>query len=154
MAHHPPQLPAGPAGYFEALARAVLQSGISWRVVEAKWNGIREALSGFDPVQVAAMTPADVDRLLSDQRMIRNRAKVEALVYNARELLELDRQHGGFDHYLASLGEYESVAPELRKRFRFLGETTVYFFLWGAGYPVPAHEEWTSSRGGSRGSRR
>lgn len=153
MSHHPPTPPAGPAGYFESLARAVLQSGISWRVVEAKWDGIREALLGFDPAKVAAMTPADVDRLASDQRMIRNRAKIEALVYDARELVELDRQHGGFDHYLASLGGYDSAAAELRRRFRFLGETTVYFFLWGAGYPVPSHEEWTTPRGGTRGPR-
>jgi len=154
MAHHAPPPSAGLAGYFEALAQAVLESGISWRVVFAKWNGIREALSGFDPVKVAAMTPTDVDQLLADERMIRNRPKVEALVYNARELLDLDRQHGGFDRYLASLGEYESVAAELRRRFHFLGETTVHFFLWGAGYPVPSHEEWTSSRPGTRGSRR
>ena len=154
MAHHHPPPPTGLAGYFEALAQAVLQSDISWRVVYAKWDRIREALSGFDPVKVAAMTPADVDRLLADQRMIRNRAKVEALVYDARELLELHRMHGGFDRYLASLGDYEDAAAELRRRFRFLGETTVHFFLWGAGYPVPSHEQWTSSRPRTRGSRR
>ena len=154
MAHRAPPPPTGLTGYFEALAQAVLQSGISWRAVFARWNGIREALSGFDPVKVAAMTPTDVDQLLADQRMIGNRAKVEALVYDARELVELDHQYGGFDGYLASLGDYESAAAELRRRFRFLGETTVHFFLWGAGYPVRSHEEWTSSRPGTRGSRR
>lgn len=59
---------------------------------------------GVDPVHVAALKPADVDRLLSGQRMIRNRGNIEALVFNAREVLALDRQHGGFDHTFASLG--------------------------------------------------
>ena len=75
-------------------------------MIEAKSDGIRDAFAGFDPERVAALTDADVDRLLEDPRIIRNRKKVEATVVNAQRLLELDREHGGFERYLGSLGSH------------------------------------------------
>jgi len=61
----PPRIkPDSLAGYFEVMTKAVFQSGISWRVVEAKWDGFRAALKGFDPSKVAGLTPRDVDRLV------------------------------------------------------------------------------------------
>jgi DNA-3-methyladenine glycosylase I len=66
--------------YLEVLTKAVFQSGLSWRVIEAKWVGFGEAFSGFDPRTVADLRPADVDRLAGDTRIVRNRRKIQATV--------------------------------------------------------------------------
>jgi 3-methyladenine DNA glycosylase Tag len=84
---------ASPADILESITKAVFQAGISWRVVEAKWPGFREAFHGFDPERVAAMTPDDVARLREDTRIIRNRRKIEATVHNAEAVLASTRTH-------------------------------------------------------------
>jgi DNA-3-methyladenine glycosylase I len=142
------------AGYLEAMTRAVFQAGISWRVVDAKWDGIREAFSGFDPHKVADLDASDIDELMSDSRVIRNRAKLEATVDNAQTLLELDAEHGGFRRYLRSRGGFEGTVKDLKKQFRFLGDTSAYYFLYVVGEKVPAHEEWSASHPPQRRSAR
>src|SRR3981081_4035610 len=97
------------ADYLDVLTKAVFQSGISWRVVEAKWPGTRQALYDFDPERLADLTPADIDRLVEDKRLVRNRRKIEATVANAQTVLDLDRAHGGFKRYLTSFKDFESV---------------------------------------------
>jgi hypothetical protein len=96
---------------------------MSWHVIEAKWEGTRRAFAGFDPERVAAMTPADVDRLVGDARVIRNRRKIEAIVGNAGRMIELDREHQGFRRYLESCGSFDASVAALRREFRFLGES-------------------------------
>ena len=133
------------ADYLDVLTRAVFQSGISWRVVEAKWPGTREALHGFDPERLADLTPDDVDRLAEDSRLIRNRRKIEATVANAQTMLDLDREYKGFKRYLGSFADYDATAADLVKRFKFLGGTGVYYFLHVVGEKVPPHEEWMAA---------
>ena len=118
----------------------MFQTGISWRVVESKWPGTRDAFHGFDPDRVASLSAADIDRLMDDRRVIRNRKKLEAVVANARRMLELEGEHGGFDRYLDSLGDFETTRSELRKRFAFLGDAGAWYFLWTVGREVPEHE--------------
>jgi 3-methyladenine DNA glycosylase Tag len=132
------------AGYLEAITRAVFQAGISWRVVDAKWPGIRDAFAGFDPARVAALDAADIDELMQDPRVIRNRAKLEGTVDNAQTLLELDAEHGGFARYLRSHGDYEATVADLKRQFRFVGDTGAYYFLHVVGEKVPSHDEWRS----------
>src|SRR6266511_5492570 len=79
--------PKGLADYLDVLSKAVFQSGMSWRVVEAKWDGTREAFRGFDPHSVANLTPKQIDGLAEDTRLIRNRRKIEATVENAETML-------------------------------------------------------------------
>jgi 3-methyladenine DNA glycosylase Tag len=133
------------ADYLDVLTKAVFQSGISWRVVEAKWPGTREALFDFDPQRVADLTPDDVDRLAQDQRLIRNRRKIEATVDNAQTMLDLDREYKGFKRYLSSSGDFESVSADLVKRFKFLGATGAFYFLHVVGERVPPHEQWMAA---------
>jgi DNA-3-methyladenine glycosylase I len=139
--------PESLADYFEVLTKAVFQSGISWRVVEAKWDGFRKALKGFDPSKVADLTPRDIDRLAEDASIIRNRRKIEATVENAETMLELDREFNGFGRYLRSHGGFDETVADLRQRFRFLGDTGCYYFLYVVGEKVPGHEAWAESRG-------
>ena len=72
----PPRIePKKLADYLEVMTKAVFQSGMSWAVIDAKWDGFREAFEGFDPEKVASFTPEDVDRLTRDTRIVRNRKK-------------------------------------------------------------------------------
>jgi len=128
-------------GYLEAMSFAIFTAGINWKVVDAKWDGIREAFSGFDVETVASMTPADVDRLSADRRVIRNHRKLEGIVENAGRLLELDRAPGGFAGYLGSHPDFAATVADLKRNFKFLGDTSAYFFLAAVGEPVPSPEE-------------
>jgi 3-methyladenine DNA glycosylase Tag len=138
--------PSGLADYLDVLTRAVFQSGMSWRVVEAKWGGFREAFAGFDPAAVAAFGDDDVERLAADTRIIRNRRKIEATVDNAATMVELADEHGTFGKWLKSLGDFESTSKELRKRFKFLGDFGAYYFLYVVGEDVPPHDEFLASQ--------
>ena len=136
--------------YLEVMSKAVFQTGISWAVVDAKWDGFRQAFSGFDPKVVADLTPPEIDQLAQDTRIVRNRKKIEATVHNAETMLELDRRHGSFKKYLGSHDGFEALVADLRKRFKFLGDTGSYYFLYVVGEPVPPHEEWMASHQGRR----
>ena len=144
--HGPGTRPTSLSGYLEAMARAIFTAGISWKVVAAKWDGIREAFADFDVDTVAGLTADDVDRLSSDTRVIRNRRKIEALIENAAKMLELDKTPGGFQGYLASHGDYQETVADLKHDFRFMGDSTAYFFLAMVDEPVPAaREEWVKA---------
>jgi len=138
--HKQPRPPKELSGYLDAMARVMFQTGISWRVVEAKWPGIREAFHDFDPQRVAKLTTRDIDKLMGDTRVIRNRRKLEAISSNAGRMLELGAEHKGFKKYLDSLGDFESTKKELHKQFAFMGDSGTWFFLWSVGRKVPEHE--------------
>jgi 3-methyladenine DNA glycosylase Tag len=147
----PPQTPdkiepKSPDDYLEVMTKAVFQSGMSWRVIEAKWDGFREAFEGFDVEKVAGFGPDDVERLAEDTRIVRNRRKIQATVDNADEILALDRQHDGFRNYLRSHPSFEETVADLKRRFSFLGDTGSYYFLHVVGEKVPSHEAWLASR--------
>ncbi len=81
----------GVTAMFERLSLEAFQSGLSWLVILRKRPAFRAAFAGFDPAVVAAFDDADVERLLGDAGIVRNRAKIEATIHNARRVLELDR---------------------------------------------------------------
>jgi DNA-3-methyladenine glycosylase I len=142
------------ATLFELLTLEGAQAGLSWRTILHKRDGYRAAFGGFDPVQVAAFTERDVERLLGDAGIVRHRGKIESTVNNAQRLLEVQREAGSFDAHVWSfvagapivgrwehLGDLPSSTPESvalskdlkRRGFRFVGPTTVYAFMQAAG---------------------
>jgi 3-methyladenine DNA glycosylase Tag len=138
--------PTKTADYLEVLTKAVFQSGISWRVIDAKWDGFREAFDNFDPKKIARLSDTDVDRLATDTRIVRNRKKIEATVDNAVEMLALEKEFGSIRNYLRSHDDYDATVADLRRRFRFVGDTGAYYFLHVVGEKVPPHEEWMARR--------
>jgi len=145
--------PKGLSDYLEVMTKAAFQSGISWQVIESKWDGFREAFHGFDPGWVASLEPPDVDRLVQDRRIVRNRKKIEATAHNARTMLDLEREHGSFRAYLRSHGGFDETVADMRRRFKFLGETGAYYFAYCVGEKVPPHEEWMAAHGPGSPSR-
>jgi DNA-3-methyladenine glycosylase I len=134
---------------YERLTLEAFQSGLSWITILRKREAFREAFSGFDPAVVAEFGDADVERLLGDAGIVRNRAKIEAAVANARRVVELD---GGLTEMLWSFApgprpapvtladvpavtpESTAMAKELRRRgFRFVGPTTAYALMQATG---------------------
>jgi 3-methyladenine DNA glycosylase Tag len=144
--HEPIKIkPQSLADYLEVMSKAVFQTGISWKVVENKWPGIKTAFRGFDPQTVSTMTIEEIDALVQDQRVIRNRRKIEAIAGNALRMVELDKEYKGFRKYLRSFESYAELSSNLKKQFKFMGETGIYYFLWVVGEKVPSWEEWSAS---------
>jgi 3-methyladenine DNA glycosylase Tag len=131
--------------YLEVMTKAVFQSGISWKVVEAKWPGTREAFHNFDIKEVAALDERDIDALTQDTRVIRNYRKLNAIVSNAQQMIALDEQHSGFKNYLRSQESFDARLTMIRKDFKFMGPTGVYYFLYVVGEDVPPHQEFEAT---------
>ena len=132
--------------YLEQLSRGVFQAGISWRVVDAKWAGIKAAFHRFNVERVARMADREIDTVVGDERVIRSRPKIAAVVHNARTMLELERS-GGFKRHLGSFGDYEDLATDLKKRFKFVGDSGAYHFLYTVSHPVPDWRDWAKAHG-------
>ncbi len=132
--------------YLEIMTKAVFQSGISWKVVQSKWPGIKDAFMDFDAETVAQFSEPELEALVQDTRVIRNRRKLEAIVSNAQRMLELDEQYGGFQQYLRSHADFRSTVQDIRKQFKFMGDTGTMYFLYVVGEEVPSDDEWVESR--------
>lgn len=142
----------GDTALFERITLEGFQSGLSWITVLRKRPAFRAAFAGFDPAAVAAFTEEDVDRLLADAGIIRNRAKIEATISNAQALVAL--QEGGetldeliwsfappardrprrWEDVPSTTSESLALAKALRSRgFRFIGPTTAYAAMQACG---------------------
>ena len=140
----PPRItPTDDNGYFEQMTKAIFQAGFSWQVVNNKWPDFRQAFDAFDVDRVAAYGLEDVDRLLSDPGIVRNGRKIEATIANAIQFQAIRREFGSFAGYLRSLDHfpYRERQKVLSKRFKNLGRTGVFVFLWCVNEEVPDWEE-------------
>jgi DNA-3-methyladenine glycosylase I len=139
---------------FEMLILEGAQAGLSWSTILRKRERYRTVFAGFDPAKVARFTRARVERLLADPGIVRNRAKVEAAVGNARAALDVTDEFGSLDTYLwafvggapirnwwrtldqiaAETGESRAMSKDLKRRgFRFVGPTICYAFMQAVG---------------------
>jgi DNA-3-methyladenine glycosylase I len=139
---------------FEMLTLEGAQAGLSWSTILRKREGYRRAFADFEPDVVARFTPSDVERLLGDSGIVRNRLKIESTVVNAGRVLEVQEELGSLDAYLWSfvdgvpvVGRWRSVSElpaetdlsralsrDLKQRgFRFVGPTICYAFMQTVG---------------------
>lgn len=140
---------------FERLALESFQAGLSWSTILNKRDAFRAGFLGFDPAVVARFDDDDRARLMADAGIVRNRAKIDATIRNAAGVLELAREFGSFDAYLASIvpGPPQRLPPgstgddipartpvsdalskDLKRRgFGFVGSTIVYAFMQSVG---------------------
>src|SRR6266705_2958106 len=134
---------------FEALTLGVFEVGLSWSIVFGKRDAFRKAFAGFDVAKVAAMTARDVDRLVRDASIIRNRAKIQATVDNARAMMsaspslvalaksyEITRKRAprSVADLPKSAPQAEALAQQLKSQgYRFVGPTSVYAFMQNVG---------------------
>lgn len=131
--------------YLEILTKAIFQAGVSWKLVDDKWPAFREVFAGFDPEKVAAFDQSDVERLLQDARILRSAKKIHGTIQNAKTILALDQEFNGFKNYLRSMKTYKQMSADIRKRFKYAGELSVYYFLFRVKEPVPPFEQWITT---------
>jgi DNA-3-methyladenine glycosylase I len=139
---------------FEFLVLEGAQAGLSWATILAKRENYRRAFDDFDPARIARYTPRKLDALMTDAGIVRNRAKIDAAVQNARSFLEIQREYGSFDRYIwrfvdgrptqnarrstaslpARTPESDAMSKDLLKRgFKFVGPTICYAFMQAVG---------------------
>jgi DNA-3-methyladenine glycosylase I len=139
---------------FELLTLEGAQAGLSWSTILRKREGYRQAFAGFDPAAVARFTSKDVERLLGDPGIVRNRAKVESTISNAKGVLAVQQERGSLADYLwdfvdgapivgrvrtladlpAETEESRVLSKDLKRRgFRFVGPTICYAFMQTVG---------------------
>ncbi len=139
---------------FEFLILEGAQAGLSWITILRKRDGYRRAFADFDAERVARFGKRDVERLLRNEEIVRNRMKIEAAIQNARAFLDVRQAEGSFDRFLwrlvdrqpiqnrfktlrdvpAETRESRALSSELKKRgFRFVGPTICYAFMQAVG---------------------
>jgi DNA-3-methyladenine glycosylase I len=141
----------GRVALFERISLEAFQSGLSWLIILRKRDNFRRAFSEFDIEKVAGYTDADVQRLMADEGIVRNRAKIEATIANARAVADLGSSEGLSDllwsfappprprpadlsEIPSASAESKEMARELKRRgFRFVGPTTAYALMQATG---------------------
>ena len=119
---------------FEFLILEGMQAGLSWETVLRKRDAFRRAFARFDPIKVAQFTSKDVARLMKDETIIRNRAKIEAAIGNAQALLVLRNEFGSFDSYAWKFDEKNLLSKDLPKDAGKSSQTpTRSCKPWGSG---------------------
>jgi len=140
--------------HFEFLVLEGAQAGLSWSTILKRREGYRKAFANFDPKKVAKFTKRDVNRLLKDPGIIRNKLKVASAINNAKRFLEVREEFGSFDKYIwgfvggkpiknkwkrmdqlpAVTKESEALSKDLKKRgFTFVGPTIIYAHMQAVG---------------------
>ncbi|MCJ7514314.1 MAG: DNA-3-methyladenine glycosylase I [Anaerolineales bacterium] len=140
---------------FEKLVLDSFQAGLSWRTILYKRDNFRRAFHGFDPTRIAGYGPRDIERLMRDAGIVRNRLKIEAAIGNARTYLQLRESRSSFSDYLWGFTEQrvfrgppsrswktvptrtvlsDAMAKDLKALgFRFVGTTICYAFMQAVG---------------------
>lgn len=139
---------------FEFLVLEGFQAGLSWQTILNKREAFREAFDGFDPDKVAGYGPGELERLMNNPGIIRNRMKIEAAVHNAGRFREIREKHGSFDRYIWAFVDYKPVVNSfmelsqlpaktglsdkiskdlISKGFKFVGSTIVYAHMQATG---------------------
>jgi DNA-3-methyladenine glycosylase I len=139
---------------YEKITLEGAQAGLSWLTILKKREGYRKLFKQFDPRKVSKFTPEDVERLMQDASIIRNRLKIESTINNAKAVLNIQKQFGSLDAYLWQFVEgkpiinhwktMSDIPPQtalskamskdmLKRGFRFVGPTTMYALMQGVG---------------------
>ena len=139
---------------FEYLILDAAQAGLSWAIVLNKREGYRKAFLDYDAKRVAKFGEKDVERLMKDPGIVRNRLKIHSAIANAKAFLEIRQEFGSFDRYIwsfvkgktivnriKSMKDIPAVSPEsvamskdmVKRGFRFVGPTICYAFMQAAG---------------------
>jgi DNA-3-methyladenine glycosylase I len=136
--------PKNDAGYLEMMTAIMFVSGLSRSVVESKWDGFLAAFEEFDIATVADFTAVDVERLSQDTRIVRYKAKIRAVVDNARQMQQIAAEYGSFGAWLQQMLESEGVdttAKEVGKRFKYMSEQSSRRYLYAVGEDVEVDEK-------------
>lgn len=128
--------PPNDDAYFENMTRVIFLAGLSWKMVDKKWSNFKEAFMNFSIGNVAKFSENDIQRLMSDASIVRNRAKIIATINNAKQFRNIKKEYGSLRRYLDSLDKsnnYALVIKELGKKFNRIGPSSARIFLYSVG---------------------
>jgi DNA-3-methyladenine glycosylase I len=140
----PGQRPDNDAGYLEMMTAVIFMGGLSRQVVMGKWDGFLAAFEGFDIGTVAGFTDVDVERLSNDERIVRYKAKIRAVVNNAREMQRIAGERDSFGAWLREMLDEQGVdatAKELAKRFKYMSEDSSRRYLYAVGEEIEVSDK-------------
>ena len=128
---------------FGRLVLEINQAGLSWTLMLKKQQAFRAAFKNFDIDTVAAFDEADIERLLADAGIVRNRLKINAAIYNARQIKKIQQEYGSFKNWLDAHHplDKDGWVKLFKKHFKFVGGEIVGEFLMSTGYLPGAHIE-------------
>jgi len=136
--------PPNDDAYFENMTRVVFIAGLGWKMIDKKWPNFREAFKNFSINKVAGFGDKDVEQLLKNPGIVRNRVKIMAAVHNARQFQDIKKEFGSFQGFIDGLDKsnnYAKVIKELGRRFSRLGPSSARIFLYSVGERVEHPEE-------------
>jgi len=122
--------------YFENMTRVIFLAGLSWKMIDEKWPNFKKAFENFSISKVLKFGEKDIQRLVSDASIVRNRAKIIATISNAKQYQNIKKEYGSFQRYLDSLDKsnnYALVIKELGKKFSRIGPSSARIFLYSVG---------------------
>ena len=128
--------PPNDDAYFENMTRVIFLAGLSWKMIDEKWPNFKKAFENFSIGKVLEFGEKDIQRLVSDASIVRNRAKIIATINNAKRYQNIKKEHGSFQRYLDSLDKsnnYALVIKELGKKFSRIGPSSARIFLYSVG---------------------
>lgn len=131
--------PATDDAYFENMTHVIFQAGLGWKMIAEKWPNFKKAFADFSIEKVANFNDNDVERLIADKGIVRNRQKILATIHNAVKFQEIKKTHGTFQSFLDKLDKsnnYALAIKELGKRFERLGPSSARIFLYSIGENV------------------
>ncbi len=123
---------------FERLSLEVFQAGLSWNTILKKRKSLNIAFHNFDIDAVALYSEEDIERILKSDDVIRHRKKIESIIYNANQVKKIISDFGSIRNYLLNYGK-GSIA-QMKKDFKFVGDTILKEFLNSTGYGVNPHD--------------
>jgi len=135
----PKRKPANDNVYFENMCRVIFQAGLNWQVIDGKWATTKKAFANFDIQEVACFTDSDVQRLLLDSGIVRNKGKIKAIIQNAQNFVAIEKRYGSFQKYLDSFDKsdnYANATKELVNNFKWLGPPSASLFLYTVGEKI------------------
>lgn len=131
--------PANDKVYFENMCRVIFQAGLNWQVIDNKWATTKNAFVNFDIKEIACFTDSDVQQLLKDPGIVRNKGKIKAIIQNAQNFIAIEKRYGSFQKYLDSLDKsnnYALVIKDLVNTFKWLGPPSASLFLSTVGEKI------------------
>ena len=131
--------PSSDSVYFENMCRVIFQAGLNWHVIDNKWLTTKKAFANFEISEVANFDSTDVERLMRDPGIVRNRGKIKAIIQNAQNFIAIEKQYGSFQKYLDSLDKsnnYANARADLVNKFKWLGPPSASLFLYTVGEKI------------------
>ncbi len=132
--------------HLEIMTRAIFQAGLSWAMIDGRWEAFRAGFDRFAVVRVAEYGEFEIDRLMATPGIVHSAKKIAGTIANAKALIATELEFGSVSAYARRFATYGELYADARERFAFLGDLSCYYWLFRTGNPVPLFEDWIAGQ--------